>query len=299
MVARMASTAHPTGESFQRALWRRVETIHAVTYFGQESRDAATEAGLRGFWMGYFGFRASPLGEATAAEVERVFFNFAPGFVARSVPDVWSYARPSDLVRARAAGAAATLRRLSPHAEATMHDIEPWVSHIAEAGRSVGEVERPLFAANRALEMPDDPVERLWQYTTIIREHRGDGHVATLVAAGLDGCEALALISAHEAIPAQRFRESRGWTDEEWAAAEERLVARHLLDAPGVISAAGLDLRADVETSTDRLAEDITAAMSSAERASLVRRLDQLSFDVITSGLIPFPNPIGLPDPRR
>ncbi len=99
---------------FARQLWQRIETLHAVTYFAPESQAAAKDAGLRGFWMGYFGFRAAPLGAVTAGVVEATFANFEPGMVGRAIPDAWSFASPADLVTVRAEAAALALRRLSP-----------------------------------------------------------------------------------------------------------------------------------------------------------------------------------------
>ena len=285
----------PPSESFHRSLWRRIEAVHAVTYFGHETRDAGTAAGLRGFWMGYFGFRASPLGTATTEAVERAFYNFAPAFVARSVPAVWAHSQPDDLVRLRSAAAAATLRRCSTRAEETATAVEPLLRDLAD---DCDQPARPLYVANRQVRVPDDPVERLWQWTTSIREHRGDGHVAALLAAGLDGCEALVLISVDQSIPGQRFRDSRGWTDGEWEATAARLTERGLLAPDGSISTAGRRLRDEVEVETDRLAAPLTASLDAAVREQLVRALDPLASDITASGLIPFPNPIGLPPPR-
>jgi len=100
-----------------RALWVRVETIHAVTYFAEESRAAASSCGLKGFWMGYFGFRAAPLGAVDADVVIDAFYNFAPRMVERSIPDAWTFAMPEALVRARSRAAMAALREASPAAD--------------------------------------------------------------------------------------------------------------------------------------------------------------------------------------
>ena len=69
-----------------RELWHRLEVVNAVTYFSPESRDAAERIGLKGFWMGYFAFRAAPMGPVTPGVVEATFFNFHPERVRRAIP---------------------------------------------------------------------------------------------------------------------------------------------------------------------------------------------------------------------
>ena len=61
-----------------RHLWTLFEPLHAVTYFAPEARAAFENAGLRGFWRGYFAGRAAPLGAVSAAPVVALFFSFAP-----------------------------------------------------------------------------------------------------------------------------------------------------------------------------------------------------------------------------
>ncbi|MGC3002215.1 SCO6745 family protein, partial [Streptomyces sp. G35A] len=154
---------------------------------------------------------------------------------------------------------------------------------------------RPLFAANRGLPAPDDPVGALWQAVTTLREHRGDGHVAVLTAEGLDGCEAHVLFAACEDVPAETLRNNRGWSEEDWRAAADRLAARGLLDSAGHPTAEARGLRAHVEARTDALAVRPYLALTAHEAAELVGLLRVPADQVLTSGTIPFPNPMGLP----
>jgi hypothetical protein len=193
-----------------RDLWVRAETIHAVTYFADESRAAARELGLRGFWMGYFAFRAAPLGPVDAGVVEAAFYNFAPSMVRRAIPDAWTYAPPDVIVARRAESAAAALRRI-----ASDDDISRALTAAAAVRASAASVtadDRSLFGANRAIPRPGDPVAALWQATTIVREHRGDGHVAALRAAGISGCQAHLLLAAEQRLPDDGLRASRSRT---------------------------------------------------------------------------------------
>ncbi|MCU1369209.1 MAG: hypothetical protein JWO77_403 [Ilumatobacteraceae bacterium] len=277
---------------FARSLWLRNETLHAVTYFGEETLAAGSELGLGGFWMGYFGFRAAPLGAVEPGVVEAAFSNFAPTFVRRWVPDVWTVAEPTTLVVQRSSAAAATLRRAAPGIEATAAAAAPFLDAAIAAGVAAG---RPLFAANRDLALPDDPVEALWQRCTTIREHRGDGHVAALAAAGVDGIEAHVLIALDQGSDPLDLQRTRGWTESDWAAAVDRLRHRNLVDGDGRLTSDGRDLRASVEHTTDHLAARPWQHLDEVERTRLVELLDPAATAVSGAGILRYPNPMGLP----
>jgi len=278
--------------SIAREFWKRIETLHAVTYFGHESTDAATSAGLRGFWMGYFGFRAAPLGAVNPGLVEAAFANFAPSMVRRSLPDAWEFARPDALVAARAAAAAATLRRLCPGIESVALLANAALSDVIEMCDSVG---RTMFAANRDVGPIDDPVAQLWQHCTTLREHRGDGHVIALAASAIDGCEAHHLLVAEQHLPPEIFRDSRGWTVEQWDDARRRLQRRGLLGGDDLTDA-GRRLRAQVEAVTDSLASaPVIAALGEQGAEQLIDVLTSAARAVAGSGVLPYPNPMGLP----
>ena len=277
---------------FARALWLRIETIHAVTYFGEETDQAGRAMGLSGFWMGYFGFRSAPMGRVGPALVESTFFNFAPAFVARSVPQVWDRATPDALLRARSESAVATLLRLVPAvadvATAVNADLARGVDHAIAAGR-------PLFASNRQLARSEDPVAELWRLCTALREHRGDGHVAALTAAGLDGVEANVMIVLEQGNDPEDLQRTRGWSAEAWAAAVDRCRARGLVDGAGGLTDAGRALRREIEATTDRLARSPWAALTDADRDRLLTALTPAAEAISRSGVIRYPNPMGLP----
>jgi hypothetical protein len=276
-----------------RRLWRLFEPIHDVTYFCPEARAAFEQAGLRGFWRGYFAGRAAPLGAVGTGAVYATFFNFARPMVTRAVPDVWSRATPEATLDARRTGARTALQRIL-----STVDIED-VAAAADAARRAAEAAevagRPLGAANAALPWPDDPVEALWQATTVLREHRGDGHVAALVATGLDGIETLALRAALD-DSRQVLQPNRGWTDEEWDAAVGRLAERGWLTPAGQPTDAGRSAYQEVEDVTDRLAAqplDRIGAQATQRLAELLRPLAKLAL-----ADLPTPNPIGMAAPN-
>ena len=275
-----------------RDLWVRLETIHAVTYFGVETSDAATEAGLPSWWMGYFGFRSAPLGRVSNGVIDAAFHSFSPSFVQRWVPEVWSYASPEDLLRRRSAAAAATLTRVGSTAEHVARQSIPVLEGVVAVADWSG---RPMFAANLLVELPHEPVARLWQLCTTLREHRGDGHVAACVAAGLSGLEAHVLIAIHQNNSFEDLQRTRGWTGEQWSRAMDGLQRRGLLGPDGLLTGAGHDCRTSVEDVTDRLAAAAFELLGPSMVYDLCEILQPLALDVAMSGTIRYPNPMGLP----
>jgi helix-turn-helix protein len=275
-----------------RQLWALFEPIHAVTYFSPVARAAFEEAGLRGFWRGYFAGRAAPLGAVPAAPVVAAFFSFAPHMVARALPDVWQRATPQRALEARLHGAVGALtplaQVLSPAELAEAVElIEAAVGHLEPAGRVLG-------AANAALPRPREPLARLWQAATTLREHRGDGHIAALVTAGVGGCEVLVLRAGHD-LPRELLQPARGWSDEDWAAAAGRLVARGWLGADGRATKTAISRYEQIEADTDALAAVPWNALGVRSTARLAALLAPLTSACLAE--LPSPNAIGLPVP--
>jgi hypothetical protein len=168
-----------------RRLFDRFEPIHAVTYFAPECRNAYDALGLRGFWMGYFAARSAPFGTVGAEVVTAVFYNFARSHVERALPDAWEYASPAQILRAREASAVAALQRYGVSDDETVCAA---AELLATAARTAPLDGRPLFAANLALPWPTEPVAKVWHAATLLREQRGDSHVAVLSAATATSC---------------------------------------------------------------------------------------------------------------
>lgn len=282
--------------TFARALWHRLEAINAVTYFAPECREAPARLGLAGFWMGYFACRAAPLGPVGPGVVEATFYNFHPRRVRRAIPDAWARATPEAILDLRSAAAASALRRLLPDgaADELADRVVPRLAAVGEAADPAG---RPLFAANRDVARHADPVADLWQLATTLREHRGDGHVALLAGAGLDGCEVHVLVAATEGTDPELFVTSRGWTADDWGAARERLAARGLVAEDGTATESGRVLRADIEQRTDELAARPYTGLAADEFDALLAALGPAATRIADAGEIAFPNPMGLPRP--
>jgi hypothetical protein len=277
-----------------RRLWLRFEAIHVVTYFGEETRQAARDCGLRGFWMGYFAFRAAPLGPVGTDVVRAAFYNFAPAMVRRAIPAAWRDAPPEELIARRWTAAAQTLRRVATDEQlaAACGALED-LAVVASAAQIDG---RPLYAANRVLRLPDEPVAALWQLTTTLREQRGDAHVAALRAHAISGLHAHILHAAAHATDAAVLRDNRGWTATEWTDSKRVLADRNLLRADGSLTDYGRALHHQVEADTDLAATEPFAGPAGQQMMSgLISALEPLASAVWHSGLLPYPNPMGLP----
>lgn len=284
--------------SLVRRTWVATEHVHMVTYFAAEARGAYEAAGVSGFWRGYFGGRAAPMGAVGAGPVVAAFHGFHPEFVARAVPDVWTRATPSQLIEARTEGASAALRRVLDDAgvDVPTTQLRTLAGRLHAALRGCSPAGRALFAANLEVPEPDDPVASLWQACTTWREHRGDGHVVALVAAGLDGCEAHVLRLAVAGGDPVLMRGARGWSDDDWDAAAERLRARGLLDGQGPTDE-GRGLVDEVEAITDVAALAPLAVLGAAAVDDVLAVLEPIARAVRRTGEIPDPNPIGVPAP--
>jgi hypothetical protein len=237
-----------------RRMWVRYETFHDVTYFTPESRAATDELGCRGGWMGYFGMRAAPLGAAMPDQVVSAFYNFHRSLVGRALPDAWGVATPEQFLNTRLLGADRALRRMLGD-DALAGEAIAEAAELAVRAAGFAPVEgRPMAVANAAIPFPAQPHLALWQATTLLRESRGDGHVAALVAADLDPVETLITFGAERDLDPAYLRAARGWPEADWAAGVARLRDRGLLADDTKLTLAGVELRRWVEERTDQAA---------------------------------------------
>jgi hypothetical protein len=250
------------------------------------------DAGYKGFWMGYFAGRSAPMGRVGPEIVFATFYNFSMAEVRRALPEGWTFAPPSAALEARQEGSVAALQRAFAHRK-----LAESVATAARLGRAAAESApmegRSLFAANRALPWPEEPTAALWHAATLLREHRGDGHVAALTAAGIDGREANVLQSAAGTVPRELFAVARHYDDAEWDNISARLVGRGLLDRDGKLTPQGQAIRADVEDRTDAVALSAFNALDDEQLQQLIDALLPLTRAANATGDIPDVTPVG------
>ena len=268
-----------------RKTWRTLEPIHGAIYFAAEARDEYKALGLADRMTGYFASRAAPMGPVPAAVVIATFYNFDPDLVRRSMDGVWDLVTPADVVAARLRGADRMIRR---HAGALVEG--PEVAAAAELARTAALAAcehpegRPLFAGHSSLPWPDEPHLVLWHAQSLLREYRGDGHIAALTVEGLDGCEALVTHAAAGDVSSDILRATRQRTGDDWLAAEERLRERGWLDPDLAFTELGRERRNWIEARTDELA----AAPYDAIGVDGCKRLRELSRPVSTAMMAAF-----------
>ena len=273
----------------RRQFWQGIEVIHDVVYFGDDIRERFDAIGLKGWWMAYFAHRSAALGTPGPKTVTALFHGFAPRLVERALPDAWSLADREEILATRLQLA---VDRLTPAIDPAVvetdiarlaKDLEAIVDGLDFAGRA-------LAAAHASVPRPEAPIERLWWAATVLREYRGDSHVALLVAAGLDGAAANALAVADGRAPATQ-QQARGWNDDEWMDAYEQLRRRAWTSELGEITDAGRAARAQIEDATDRVSSACFDEEMQARAITTERALVDLARAIHAAGAVTFPNP--------
>lgn len=265
---------------------RATETLHALVYFVPEAEAELTAAGLRPGRMPYFASRSAPMGAVTASVVAATFYNFNPALVAKYIPRAWTLASVEDILTARLRVIEKSYARLLPVATYEAEIVELG-GLLREAASELPVEGRPLFAGHASLPWPDDPSLALWHGASLLREFRGDGHLAALLGAELSGLEAIVTHTATgRGFLPDVARHLRGWSAEEWAAATESLQARGLM-AGDALTDAGVALRIGIEAATDRLDQAAWLRLGEERTLRVIELGKHLSRAALAAGAIP------------
>jgi hypothetical protein len=263
-------------ESTGRRMFRLIEPIAVVSYQAREPAQAVMALGFRNYWDAYFAGRAAPLGRVPAEVVHAAFYSFADGEVARHIPRIWDTVTPEAAIAARQEGSVAALRRILGHLVDS-----PAVARAAalatKAATSAPTEGRVMYAGLRTLPVPDEPLAQLWHAANLLREHRGDGHVAALLAAGVGGTEAHVLHALSEGMPAEKFGRIHHLPAAQLAGVVDGMRARGLVDAAGWLTDAGRTTKEAVESLTDDLAAPAYHILAPSELERLVADLEPLA----------------------
>ena len=256
-----------------RQLFELTEPICLVNFFSAEPDEAMAALGFRGYWDGYFAGRAAPLGLAPAEVVHAAFYNFGDGEVARHIPRVWSRTTPEAAHAARQDGCVAALRAILGD-----RDVTRAADLLTLAATSAPIEGRVMYAGLRALPLPDEPLARLWHAANMLREHRGDGHIAALVGERVGGLEAHVLSALDMGIhPATTFGRIHHLPAATLTALMAGLRERGLVDADGRFTEAGRATKDRVEAATDTLAAAPYDAMPAGDLDELVDLLEPIA----------------------
>lgn len=267
---------------------RSLELLHSLCYFAPEVEAELVGVGLEPGRMTYFAGRAAPMGAVGAGVVAATFYNFDPELIGDAIPRAWTLADPEAIIRARYRGVDAAYRALFGDAVVSA-DMSEAAQLAAIAAQGIPGVDgRPLYAGYAALDWPEEPHLVLWHALTLLREHRGDGHVAALQTAGLSGLEALITHTAAGIGFQKKFAQSRrGWSQAAWEAAVSGLRDRELLDGRGELTSDGRELRDVVEDLTDELAAAPWTELGEDGAARLAELTEPWRKSVRESGLFP------------
>lgn len=231
---------------------RATDSLHSMIYFAPESDQQLVAAGLRPGRMCYFASRSAPMGAVSAGVTTATFVNFNPELVARYIPRAWTLASVDDILTARLRGADLALRRLLGDAvdSAELNELAD-LAH--EATTVLAPEGRPLYAGHAELDWPDEPHLVMWHAATLLRESRGDGHTMALAHARLSGIESIVTHTATgRGFTVDAAKKLRGWSDEQWQAAQDGLQKRGLMDGDA-LTEQGAAMRASIEAETDEL----------------------------------------------
>jgi hypothetical protein len=260
-----------------RRMFQLTEPICLVNFMSDEPNDAMAELGFSNYWDGYFAGRSAPLGRVPAEVVDAAFYNFGEGEVARHIPKVWDKTTPEAAHAARERGCVAALRRiLGPIVETP--GLARAADLLAQSSVSAPTEGRVMYAGLRSLPMPEEPVARLWHAANMLREHRGDGHIAALVSEQIDRTEAHVLSALDSGIyPAESFGRIHHLPEARLAQVMDGLRERGLIDDSGHFTDAGRATKDRIETLTDALAEAPYEGLEPHELDELIMLLEPIA----------------------
>lgn len=253
---------------------------HGFIYFSDSATDAYSQIGL-GPSQRYFASRGAALGPASAELIIATFFNFNPEIVYRAIPAAWDVASPQQIQAVRMQSAGAQLAAL---AALNVDELDEATELAGAMAQRVAYEGRPLAGANRSVPEPDDPWSRLWQRLTVIREWRGDAHVAVLSAAPVTAVEALVLHAATGQVPKKALVMTRQWSEDAWQAAVDKLQTRGLLEADGSFTSEGRAFRDEIEHRTNIASLPLVDSLGDDATRRLIDLLKPVRQALVDSG---------------
>ena len=275
-----------TIEQLARKSQLTFEAFVGMIYFVPEAQARYAALGLDKRQY-YFCSRASAFGRVAGSVVAATFYNFNPQIVIPLVEAGWQKAEPAAIGHERTLAVGEALQRLLAPAEGEEDlsgNIAPALELVKRANLNLLPEGRTLFAAYQQLEWPTEPLTALWWGLNLLREYRGDGHIAALLLEGVTGLESLLFQSAFNPLmPLEILIRSRAWGEEAVTAAKTDLAERGLI-VEGALTPAGKELRERIEQHTDRMDKAPFQNLGETDSARLLELVLPLSKRIRANG---------------
>jgi hypothetical protein len=264
-----------------RLLRNVCEPIGANVYFAPEAHQRYAALGLAGYGSGYFCSRGASLGKPSGLVVTAAFGVFSPAVVAPAVEAGWAVVEPEPLRQARYEGAVASLRRLlgEPDGAQLARAVE-LLRRALSAAEGAGHM---LFSGLKSLPWPEDAVGQLWRCCDMVREHRGDSHIAVWTRAMIEPVEIQLMSELQLGMPLKTYSATRGWTVEQMDAALAGMREKGWVEGDA-FTLEGRDLRERIESDTDDMETPLVEAIA-AEFDELIGILRPWAAAIVRAGI--------------
>lgn len=237
------------------------------------------------FLTSYVGGRAAALGEPVGAVVAATFAWFSPELVTTVYDAARQAVSRERLLAERDAATSESLRGVLDAAGVVEAEIVGVADVLASAVEPADGTGRPLFSGLRSRGRPVDAVQRLWWACDLVREHRGDSHVAAASAAGLAALEMNVLTELWLGMPMLSYTGTRGWSEDAMRTAVAGLEARGWV-RDAALTEGGRAVRAQVEEHTDAQERQVVDALG--ERLDAVcEQLNRWGAHCVAAGAFP------------
>lgn len=232
------------------------DALEPLAAQGFYSARAALETLGLSFIPGYVWSRAAALGEPSASVVVAAFGVFEPTFLAEAYTLGRATASRHDVLAARMEGATEPLQEVLGDDA----DVGALAEVLLGALDGLAGTARPLFSGLRETSLPPTPHGRLWRAADLVREHRGDGHLAAGIAAGLDPVAMNVMTELWVGYPLGAYTPTRGHSPEAIDQAVAGLRRRGWIEGDG-LSPLGAAARHDIEAATDASQSELVDAL--------------------------------------
>ena len=274
-----------------RALRDAIEPLACLSIWSPEAALDYAALGLEDYFAAYVWQRVAPLGTPPEPLAVAALGVFDGDLIGPQYTLGTAAVDRDALVAVRLAAPGRTLRRvLGDDLPDLDRDAAAAVVALRRGIDAADRTARPLFAGLLAEPWPDDPAAALVHACHVLREHRGDSHLAVCAVDGLDAVQMNVLTELWCGYPLGSYTASRGWAPDRIDAAADALRARGLL-ARGELSAEGLRHRAVLEERTDAMQRAVVAAIGT-DLYPLTRLLGSWSDALVAAGAAP-------PDPAK